>query len=33
MLLASTSPRPRRPLCYAWTRSPRSRLWSERRVI
>src|SRR6202047_5563497 len=21
--------RPRRPLCYAWTRSPRSRLWSE----
>jgi hypothetical protein len=21
MLLASTSPRPRRPLCYAWTRS------------
>src|ERR1700751_2183908 len=33
MLLASTSPRPRRPLCYAWTRSPRSRLWSERRAI
>lgn len=33
MLLASTSPRPRRPLCYAWTRSPRSRPWSERRVI
>src|SRR5882762_688272 len=33
MLLASTSPRPRRPLCYAWTRSPRSRHWSERRVI
>src|SRR6476660_1263430 len=33
MLLASTSPRPRRPLCCAWTRSPRSRLWSERRVI
>jgi hypothetical protein len=33
MLLASTSPRQRRPLCYAWTRSPRSRLWSERRVI
>lgn len=27
MLLASTSPRPRRPLCYAWTRSPRSRPW------
>ena len=26
ILLASTSPRPRRPLCYAWTRSPRSRL-------
>jgi transposase len=33
MLLAFTSPRRRRPLCYAWTRSPRSRLWSERRVI
>src|ERR1700686_18 len=33
MLLASTSPRPRRRLRYAWTRSPRSRLWSERRVI
>ena len=33
MLLASTSPLPRRPLCYAWTRSPRSRLWSERRAI
>ena len=33
MLLASTSPRPRRLLCYAWTRSPRSRLWSEHRVI
>src|SRR5712691_11244692 len=33
MLLASTSPRPRRPLCYAWTKSPRSRLWSERRAI
>jgi transposase len=33
MLLAFTSPRPRRPLCYAWTKSPRSRLWSERRAI
>lgn len=33
LLLASTSPRPRRPLCYAWTRSARSRPWSERRVI
>jgi transposase len=33
MLLASMSPRPRRPLCYAWTKSPRSRLWSERRAI
>src|SRR6266700_1704829 len=33
MLLASTSPRLRRPLCYAWTRSPRSRPWNERRVI
>jgi hypothetical protein len=33
MLLASTSPLPRRPLCYAWTKSPRSRLWSERRAI
>src|SRR5246500_5679561 len=33
MLLASTSPRRRRPLCCAWTRSPRSRLWSELRVI
>ena len=33
MLSASMSPRPRRPLCCAWTRSPRSRLWSERRVI
>src|SRR3974390_1311505 len=33
MLSAFTSPRRRRPLCYAWTRSPRSRLWSERRVI
>ena len=33
MLLASMSPRPRRPLCYAWTRSLRSRLWSERRAI
>ena len=33
MLLASTSPRPRRPLCYAWTKSLRSRLWSERRAI
>ena len=32
MLSASTSPRPRRPLCYSWTRSPRSRPWSERRV-
>src|SRR3989440_5456240 len=33
MLLVSTSPRPRRPLCYAWTRSPRSRRWSARRAI
>ncbi len=33
MLSASMSPRPRRPLCCAWTRSLRSRLWSERRVI
>src|ERR1700737_3695919 len=33
MLLASMSPRPRRPLCYAWTKSLRSRLWSERRAI
>jgi transposase len=33
MLSASTSPRPRRPLCYAWTKSLRSRLWSERRAI
>src|SRR6202035_4968147 len=33
MLLASISPRPRRPLCYVWTRSLRSRLWSERRAI
>ena len=33
MSLASTSPRPRRPLCYAWTKSPRSRLWNERRAI
>jgi hypothetical protein len=32
MLLASTSPRPRRPLCHALTRSPRSRPWSERRL-
>jgi transposase len=33
MSLASTSPRRRRPLCYVWTKNPRSRLWSERRVI
>jgi transposase len=33
MSSASMLPRPRRPLCCAWTRSPRSRLWSERRVI
>ncbi|BAR60774.1 transposase [Bradyrhizobium diazoefficiens] len=33
MLSASMSRRRRRPLCCAWTRSPRSRLWSERRVI
>ena len=33
MLLASMSRRPRRPLCYAWTKSLRSRLWSERRAI
>src|SRR5450759_443196 len=32
MLLASMSPRPRRPLCYAWTKSLQSRLWSERRL-
>jgi len=25
--------RPRRPLCYAWTKSLQSRLWSERRAI
>src|ERR1700731_3906877 len=31
MWLASMSPRPRRPLCSAWTKSRRSRLWSERR--
>ncbi|MET4036279.1 hypothetical protein ABMB68_009069 [Bradyrhizobium sp. RT4a] len=33
MLSASTPPRPRGPLCYAWTKSLRSRLWSERRAI
>src|SRR5450631_2807748 len=33
MLLASMSLRPRRPLCCAWTKSLRSRLWSERRAI
>jgi hypothetical protein len=33
MLLASMSPRPRRPLSCAWTKSLQSRLWSERRVI
>ena len=33
MSLASLSPRPARPLCYAWTKSRRSRLWSERRAI
>jgi hypothetical protein len=33
MLLASMSPRLRRPLCYAWTKSLRSRLWSDRRAI
>src|ERR1700731_2907203 len=33
MLLASMSPRPRRQLCCAWTKSLRSRLWSERRAI
>ena len=33
MSLAFTSRRRRRPLCYAWTRSPQSRLWSERRAI
>ena len=33
MLLASMSPRPRRPLYYAWTKSLRSRLWSERGAI
>jgi len=33
MWLASMSPRPRRPLYYAWTKSLRSRLWSERRAI
>ena len=33
MLLGSMSPRPRRPSCYASTKSPRSRLWSERRAI
>src|ERR1700750_435865 len=31
--LASMSPRPRRPSSYAWTKSPRSRLWNERRAI
>ena len=33
MSSAFTSPHRRRLLCYAWTRSPRSRLWSERRAI
>ncbi|MCP1747565.1 transposase [Bradyrhizobium japonicum] len=33
MSLAFTSPRQRRLLCSAWTRSLRSRLWSERKVI
>src|SRR5471032_352838 len=33
MSLASMSPRPTRPLYYAWTKSHRSRLWSERRAI
>jgi len=32
ILSAFASPRRRRPSCCAWTRSPRSRLWSERRV-
>ena len=33
MLSASTSPHPRRLSCSAWTKSLRSRLWSERRAI
>ncbi|WP_275190651.1 helix-turn-helix domain-containing protein [Bradyrhizobium sp. CSA112] len=33
MLSASTSLRPRRLSCYAWTKSLQSRLWSERKVI
>jgi transposase len=32
-LSASTSPRPRRPLCFALTKSPRSRRWSVRKAI
>lgn len=33
MSLASMSPLPKRPSCFALTKSPRSRLWSERRAI